>query len=313
MVDPVAQKASSSRSKSVSLIGVPLGWGASRFGVQHGPSALRQTRILSHIQELGYEVQDLGDIPVPRQAKASDGTMKYAGEILQVCEALCLKVSQSLQEGSLPVVLGGDHSLAMGSVSGTSKFCSQKRKSIGLLWVDAHGDINTPATTPSGNIHGMPVAHLLGLGDAAFARIGGFSPKVLPQNTCLIGIRDLDPGERKIIKEQGVHVFTMKDIDLHGAAKVFEKALTLAADGTAGVHLSFDIDAVDPSYAMGTGTPKEGGLTIREAHLFMELLADSGKCLGMDMTEVNPKMDVKNQTAQLAGELILSALGKSIL
>lgn len=305
----------SKKARRVALIGVPMDIGGSKRGAAGGPAAIRRTDLLKHLKEIGCEARDLGDVEIPQQGKAKVGhsRKRYADIIRRVCEDLCETVAKSVGSGEVPVVLGGDHSLAMGSISGTAKRLKASGRRLGVLYLDAHGDMNVPHTTPSGNIHGMPVAHLLGMGDQRLARIGGFSPKLLPANTCLIGLRDLDADERALIKKSGVRAFTMKDVDRLGIGKVFDSALRHAADGTAGVHVSFDIDVVDPSVAQGTGTPSRGGLTYREAHYLMELVADSGKLLSMDMVEINPLEDVQNRTAELACELILSALGKTIL
>jgi arginase len=298
----------------VAIIGVPLDLGASRRGTDMGPSAVRVTGLAEQMRALGHDVVDTGDIdvPIPEECAPGDAKKKYAGPIGAVCRALCDRVHAALGEGRLPITLGGDHSLAIGSVAGVAKHFREKGQKIGLLWFDAHGDMNTPATTGSGNVHGMPVAHLLGLGDEELASVGGFKGKVHSANTCLIGIRDLDEGEKKVIVESSVEVFTMKDIDRHGVSHVIDEALEHASRGTAGIHVSFDVDAIDPSDARGTGTPKKGGLTYREAHLCLELIADSNRLVGLDLVEVNPILDVRNTTAQLGTELILSAVGKRI-
>ncbi len=298
----------------VSLIGVPLDLGASRRGVDMGPSAIRVTGLTARLRKLGFEVEDTGDIdvPLPEEAASGDAKRKYAQAIAAVCRDLCDRVHRALTAGSIPVTLGGDHSLAMGSVAGCAKFHRERGKRIGLIWFDAHGDIHTPETTESGNIHGMPLAHLLGRGDEELASIGGFKGKVLSSNTCLVGIRDLDEAEKKIVVEASVEVFTMKDIDRRGAAHVIDEAIEHASRGTDGLHVSFDVDAIDPSDALGTGTPKKGGLTYREAHLCLELIADSKLLRSIDMVEVNPILDHRNSTAELAAGLLLSALGQKI-
>ena len=298
----------------VAIIGVPLDLGGNRRGVDMGPSALRVTGLAREIGKLGYDVVDTGDVdvPLPEECEAGDPKKRYARPIAAVCQALCDRVYGSLREGRLPVMLGGDHSLAMGSVAGAARFFREQGKRIGLLWFDAHGDINTPATTESGNVHGMPLAHLLGMGDEELASIGGFKGKVLSSNTVLVGIRDLDEGEKKLIVESSVEVFTMKDIDRHGISHVIDEAIDHASRGTDGIHVSFDVDAMDPSEARGVGTPKKGGLTYREAHLCMEIVADSKRLTSMDITEVNPILDVRNATAELGAGLVLSALGKRI-
>jgi len=302
-------------AKRVALIGVPLDLGGAKPGAAGGPAAIRRTDLIRHLGEIGCVARDLGDIPVPDAKKAKPGSSRkrYAEVIRKVCEDLCERVYGIVRGGEIPVVLGGDHSLAMGSVAGVAKYFRQKGESIGLLYLDAHGDMNVPGTSPSGNLHGMPVAHLLGLGETGLKSIGGFTPKVLPKNTCLVGLREVDPQEGALIRESGVQAFTMKDIDRQGIGRVCETALRHATEGTAGVHVSFDIDVVDPSVAQGTGTPSRGGLTYREAHYFMEVVADSGRLLSMDLVEVNPLEDVQNRSAEFACELILSALGKSIL
>lgn len=301
-------------SKKVALIGVPLDLGANRRGVDMGPSALRMTGLAERIRGLGYDVVDTGDVdvPLPEECEVGDPRKKYAEAIAKVCEDVCARVDAALRDGRLPVTLGGDHSLAMGSIAGVARFYRERHERLGLLWFDAHGDMNTPESTNSGNVHGMPLAHVLGMGDERLASIGGFRPKLHYANTCLIGVRDLDEREKKLIAESGVYVFTMKDIDRHGVSHVLEEAIERASRGTAGIHVSFDIDAIDPSVALGVGTPKKGGLTYREAHLCLEMVADARLLTSFDMVEINPILDVRNSTAELGSELILSALGKQI-
>src|ERR1043166_2970913 len=298
----------------VAIIGVPLDLGGNRRGVDMGPSALRLTHLASRIKQLGYDVVDTGDVdvPLPEDCHVGDGKKKNAKEIGDVCEALCDRVHAAMKEGRGPIPLGGDHSLAMGSLAGVSKHLREKNEKVGLLWFDAHGDMNTPESTNSGNVHGMPLAHVLGMGDERLASIGGFKPKVHPSNACLLGIRDLDEREKKLIAESGVHVFTMKDIDRHGVSHFIDEAVERASRGTAGIHVSFDLDAIDPSEALGVGTPKKGGLTYREAHLCLEIVADSKLLPSVDMVEINPILDNRNTTGELGAELILSALGKRI-
>ena len=298
----------------VAILGVPLDLGGNRRGVDMGPSALRITGLAERIRAIGYDVVDRGDVdvPLPEECQIGDPRKKYADEIGRVCEDLCGRVHAALGEGRLPVALGGDHSIGMGSIAGVSKFYREKGQRIGLLWFDAHGDMNTPESTNSGNVHGMPLAHVLGLGDERLAALGGFKPKVHHANTCLIGVRDLDEREKKLISESGVSVYTMKDIDRHGVSHVLDEAVGRAARGTAGLHVSFDVDAIDPSDALGVGTPKKGGLTYREAHLCLEIVADSKLLTSLDMVEINPILDNRNSTAELGSELILSALGKRI-
>ena len=299
--------------RKVSVLGVPMDLGASKLGAAGGPDAIRRAELIPALERLGLDAEDRGDVDVPdRPAKPGSARLKYRSAIHAVCSTLCDEVHAIHKEGRLPVVLGGDHSLAMGSVSGTAKFHAAKKQSVGLIWVDAHGDINTPESSPSGNIHGMPLAHLLGLGDRALASLGGRGPKVKARNVVLVGIRDLDLSERKNLRESGVNVFTMKEVDRYGMAWVAARAIEFASDQTAGIHVSFDIDAADPSVAQGTGTPMRGGLTYRESHLLMEMVADSEMLTALDMVEINPLEDVHNQTAGLASELIQSALGKRI-
>lgn len=300
-------------ARKVSVVGVPMDLGASKLGASGGPGAIRRAELVPALTRLGLAVEDRGNVAVPeRPPKPGSSKLRYKDPILKVCRDLCDEVYAVHKEGRTPVVLGGDHALAMGSVAGTAKFYAQKRQDIGLIWVDAHGDINTPATSPSGNIHGMPVAHLLGLGDKDLAGIGGKGPKVKARNVVLVGIRDLDANEKRNLRESGVTVFTMKEVDRYGMAAVAQKAIEAASDHTAGIHVSFDVDAADPSVAQGTGTPMRGGLTYRESHLFMEMVADSETLVALDMVEVNPLEDVHNQTAALASELVQSALGKRI-
>jgi arginase len=298
----------------VVVVGVPLDLGGNRRGVDMGPSALRITRLAERIRALGHDVIDAGDIPVPLPELCDIGDLnkKYSGPIAAVCEDLCERVYAGLAEERLPVTIGGDHSVAMGSVAGVGRYFREREHRLGLLWFDAHGDMNTPASTDSGNVHGMALAHLLGLGDERLASVGGFRGKVRAENVSLIGVRDLDDREKKLIAESGVNVFTMKDIDRRGVSNVTEEAIDIASRGTAGVHVSFDIDVVDPSLATGVGTPKKGGLTYREAHLCLEIVADSKRLVSIDLVEVNPIVDVRNATAELGSELLLSALGKRI-
>ena len=280
-----------------------------------GPSAFRIAGIASRIAQLGRTVIDTGDIstPIPETREAVDSRKKYVQEIAQVCERLYSTALRSLEADALPLVLGGDHSLATGSVAATAHWLRRSAtQPLGLIWVDAHGDMNTPESTTSGNVHGMPLAALLG-NEPAELRSIGFSPSVLPQHTVLVGIRNLDEREKTQIRESGVHVFTMKDIDRQGIATIAERAIALATEGTGGLHVSFDMDVCDPSIAPGVGTPVKGGLDYREAHLLMELFADSGRLLALDLVEVNPTLDVRNATALLATELALSALGQNIL
>lgn len=303
-------------NKKIRIIGVPTDLGASRRGVDMGPSALRVANIGARLARLGYDVEDIGNVPVAvRESilKPQEKGIKYLPEIVATVTALKEKVYQSFKDGRIPLILGGDHSLAIGSIAGATKFFDEQKKKIGVIWLDAHGDINTPETSQSGNIHGMPLAHGLGVGHKDLLALSEKNPMVDPSRTVLIGIRDLDPGEQNTIREMGVRAFTMRDIDEMGMRNVIQEAIRIATNGTEGFHLSYDVDSMDPSVAPGVGTPVRGGFTYREGHLAMEILHDSGKLLSMDITEVNPILDTSNQTADLAAELALSAFGKRIL
>ena len=279
-----------------------------------GPSALRIAGVTEKLSALGVQVVDVGDLvaPNPEIKQEGDPRKKYIREISRLCEKLYKTSLGALEKGGLPLVLGGDHSLAAGSVAASADFLRRDSKPLGLIWVDAHGDMNTPSSTGSGNVHGMPLAALLGQEPAELASIG-FSPSVLPQHTVLVGIRNLDQREKDQIRASGIHVFTMKDIDRDGIATVAERALALAARDTGGIHVSFDMDVCDPSIAPGVGTPVKGGFDYREAHMIMELVADSGQLVALDLVEVNPTLDIRNTTAEFGTELALSALGKGIL
>jgi arginase len=294
---------------------VPLDLGGGRRGVDMGPSAFRAAGIGDQIAALGYAVVDKGNLPapIPETQGPVDPRKRYVNEIARVCEGVHAAALESLDQGALPVVLGGDHSLAAGSVAASAAWVRRtSSKPLGLIWVDAHGDMNTPETTTSGNVHGMPLAALLGNEPAELAAIGS-SPSALPQHTVLLGVRNLDEREKARIRQSGVHVFTMKDIDRHGIATIAERALALAGDGTGGLHVSMDLDACDPLIAPGVGTPVRGGLDYREAHMVMELVAESRRLVALDLVEVNPTLDLRNVTAEFATELALSALGKDIL
>jgi arginase len=301
---------------SVHLIGVPLDLGAGRRGVDMGPSAIRIAGLSERLTALGYVVADRGDLaaPIPETREQQHEHKKYITEIAHVCQQVYETARESLMTKAVPIVLGGDHSLAAGSVAAAADWARTTRRSpIGLIWVDAHGDMNTPSTSPSGNVHGMPLAALLGQEPAELASIGRFKPKVRHEHTVLLGVRNLDQREKELVRESRVHVFTMKDIDRQGIAAIAEQAIELAGSETAGIHVSFDMDVCDPSIAPGVGTPVKGGLNYREAHLLMEIIADSGRLTSLDVVEVNPTLDVRNATAQLGTELALSALGKKIL
>jgi arginase len=299
----------------IGIVGVPLDLGGGRRGVDMGPSAVRIAGISDRLAALGHEVRDLGDLETPLQETTPPGDprQRYLAEIARVCQALHDRSRDVLVDGGIPIVLGGDHSLGAGSVAASASFARRDGRPLGLIWIDAHGDMNTPETTLSGNVHGMPLAALLGAAPAALADIGGFAPKVLPAHTALIGVRNLDEREKAAVRGSGVLVFTLKDIDRLGMAAVTERALAHATAGTVGVHVSFDLDVCDPAIAPGVGTPVKGGLDYREAHLFMEMVADSGRLIALDLVEVNPVLDLQNATAVLAAELAASAFGMGIL
>lgn len=301
--------------KTIDIVGVPLDLGAGRRGVDMGPSAFRIANIGSQVAALGYAVNDQGDIPVPipEVIGIQNQRARYIREIGGVCKALHRKVQNSLASKHLALSLGGDHSLAAGSVAGTATAMRHQDRPHSLLWIDAHADMNTPESTISGNVHGMPLACILGKGPAELVGIGGFSPKIDSNRCAVIGLRNLDEREKDIVRQSGVHAFTMKDIDRRGVAAVMEEALNLICNNDTALHVSFDMDGIDPSISPGVGTPVRGGLSYREAHLLMEMVADSRRLVALDVVEVNPILDRQNSTAILGCELILSALGKKIL
>jgi arginase len=301
--------------KTVRIIGVPMDLGASRRGTDVGPSAMRIAGLGKAIRDMGYTLAREEDIIVPAMETRplEDSEARFKPQILSVCTELACRVKELMDAGEFPLVIGGDHSIAMGTVAGVSAHYRDRGEEMGLIWFDAHGDMNIPGVSPSGNIHGMPLAHLLGRGDPDLAGILGFSPKLNPDKVVLIGIRDIDSGERKIINESGIHVFTMRDIDEHGMAKVARKAMDIVTDGTAGFHVSFDVDGCDPTVIPGSGTLVPGGVRYREAHLLLEYCADSRQMTSMEVVELNPFMDHKNISAERTLRLITSALGKSIL
>jgi arginase len=316
LVDPARERVLASPAvRKITFIGVPLDLGAGRRGVDMGPSALRVADIHTRVRSLGYEVADRGDINVFIQETHDPGDprMKYLKEIRHTCEVVRDEVDAVLAEGAMPVVLGGDHSIAMGSIAGVSRHFHKLDERIGLIWFDAHGDMNTPESSPSGNIHGMPLAVALGIGEKSLVRLSGDEPMVDGARAAVVGLRDVDAAEKENIKESGIGAFTMRDIDERGMRAVMEEAIKRATSGTAGIHVSFDLDGIDPDYAPGVGTPSPGGLSYREAHLAMEMLFDTGKVLSAELVEVNPILDHSNNTAKLGVELLASLLGKKIL
>ncbi len=298
---------------TVQLIGVPMDLGASRRGVDMGPSAMRLSSLSAHLRRLGLQVDDAGNVHVPDRT-AIGGTLQARLEaIREVCAQLADRTATAIREGMRPIVLGGDHSLAAGSVAGTATALAERGERTGLIWLDAHADLNTPTTSLTGNVHGMPVAHLLGWGDARMAGLSSVTPAIREEHLVYVGLRDLDDAERAAIKSRGLHAFTMRDIDERGLRSVMEDAVAIATRGTGGVHVSCDADWIDPGEAPGVGTPVRGGATLREAHLAMEIIHDSGALVAMDLVEINPILDRQNHTAELAADLIASAFGRRIL
>jgi arginase len=294
----------------IDVIGVPMDFGQGRRGVDMGPSAIRYAGLRESIESLGRAIHEIGNLPVPiPELCRSDAepNLRNIDCIVPVACDLMARVSEIIAEGHFPIILGGDHSLSLGSIKGAAR-----HKKLGVLWVDAHADFNTPQTTPSGNLHGMPLAALTGRGDPRMTGLGGETVSIRPERIAIVGARDIDPGERDNLREAGVRVFSMHEVDSYGIHTVMQQALDIVSSGADGIYLSFDMDSLDPLYAPGVGTPVQGGLTYREAHLVCEVLAETGKLAGMDFVEVNPILDDRNKTAKLAVELILSALGKRI-
>ncbi len=303
------------RHSQIAILGAPLDLGAGRRGVDMGPSAIRLAGLNNKLPSLGYEVEDLGNVSTAQQESTPSGpeNAKYLSQIAGTCAKLATTVESIVARRKFPLVLGGDHSVAVGSVSGVSQAFRERDQKIGLIWIDAHADMNTPESTPSGNVHGMPLACCIGRGPRELTHIFDYAPKVDGKNVVLVGLRDVDKPERQVIRDSGVTAFTMRDIDERGLRNVMEQAIALASEGTSGIHLSLDMDAVDPDEAPGVGTPVRGGMTYREAHLAMETICDSLRMVSMEVVEVNPVLDEANRTALLAVELVMSAMGKKIL
>jgi arginase len=302
-------------AQKVRIIGVPMDLGQSRRGVDMGPSALRGAGLQTSIKKLGLQVEDIGNLSVkqPEEMPIGEKRAKYLQEIAETCGDVAAAAEKALSEGFLPLVLGGDHSIAAGVAAGVANHFRKEKKQIGYLWLDAHGDMNTPESSPSGNVHGMPLAAIMGYGAPELVELLGFKPKAEPGNIVIVGARDLDAQERKIVKKSGIHVFTMRDIDERGMREVMSDALKYAMDDTAGIAVSLDMDFVDPSDAPGVGTPVRGGVTYREAHLAMEMIADTESMVSLEVVEINPILDEHNRTALLGVELVLSGLGQKIL
>jgi arginase len=301
--------------QKIRIIGVPMDLGASRRGVDMGPSTLRVAGLQARLKQLGHQVEEIGNIVVKQPEEQHYGVKnaKYLEEIADTCKGLAEISSKALAEGFLPLVLGGDHSIAVGTTAGAAAYFRKDSKRTGLIWLDAHGDMNTPESSPSGNVHGMPLASIMGYGPPELTELAGIKPMVEPRSVALVGVRDLDSKERRLVKDSGVHVFTMRDIDERGMREVMTEALRFTTDDTAGIAVSLDMDFVDPSDAPGVGTPVRGGVTYREAHLALEMIADSRAMVSFELVEINPVIDLHNTTATLGVELVLSGLGKKIL
>ncbi len=299
----------------IHVLGVPMDLGSGRRGVDMGPSAIRIAGLADKLKELGNKIVDEGDIDIKNmeEIRVGDTRARYLKEIARASRILARHTEAIMAKGHFPLILGGDHSIAVGSISGIAAFARKKRKKVGVLWVDAHGDMNTPSTSPSGNVHGMPLAVLLGYGPNELKSVGGNARKIDPNNVVLVGVRSLDEGERRFIEQTGVYVYTMHEIDRQGVHRVMKKALSKVTEGTDYLHVSLDLDAVDPTVAPGVGTPVKGGLDYREAHLIMELLFESKAMTSLEIVEVNPILDEHNTSAEFAVELVQSAFGKRIL
>ena len=302
-------------SKIINLIGFPMDLGADRRGVDMGPSALRIAGLPEKLQNLGYKIIDDGDIiiQIKEKQKVGNPTLKYLDEILKTSKILAQKVEKSLSQNHFPLCIGGDHSMAIGTIAGISSYCIKNKLKLGVIWIDAHADMNTDETTPSGNIHGMPLAASLGLGNEKLVKFYGFSPKLKPENTALIGVRSIDEFEKKNIKQMNLSVYTMYDVDKLGIHRIIARVLKQFQEKVDHIHVSFDLDGVDPALAPGVGTPVPGGLNFRESHLLMESIAECGCMSSLEVTEVNPILDDKNKSAQFAAELIASSIGQRIL
>ena len=301
--------------QNVSIIGFPMDLGADRRGVDMGPSALRIAGLQTKLESLGYKVDDNRDIKIEimERQKIKDPKLKYLDEIIKTSKLLADKVERVLDKGDFPLCIGGDHSMALGTISGIASYCKKRKQKLGVIWIDAHSDMNTDETSPSGNIHGMPLASLLGLGCDELVNLLGFSPKLDPENCALIGIRSIDEAEKVNIKKLGVPIYTMNDIDKLGIHRIIAKVLKQFREKVDHIHISFDVDSVDPSVAPGVGTPVSGGLSYREAHLLMETIAECGCMSSIEVAELNPILDHKNQSAAFAAELIASSMGQRIL
>jgi arginase len=303
------------RQSHIAIIGAPMDLGAGRRGVDMGPSALRLANLNEKLSSLGYDIEDLGNVLVdqPEATPVGRESARYLQQIAHTCTRLMEMVEQAADQRKVPLVLGGDHSIAIGTIAGMSNHYRKAGQKLGLIWIDAHADMNTPQSSPSGNIHGMPLACSIGIGPPELANLGGYSPKIDPMNVAIVGLRSVDQTEREHVRRTGVNAYTMRDLDERGLREVILEAIERASKNTAGFHVSFDMDVVDPSEAPGVGTPVRGGMTYREAHLAMEIIGDSGRMTSMEIVEVNPVMDEVNRTAELGVELVMSAMGQRIL
>ena len=311
LLDRIKPRGNITMKKNISIIGVPMDLGQSRRGVDMGPSAIRYAGVTETLEQLKFTINDLGDIPITRPNetvidKASN--LKNLDQITEANQQLAKMVDQEIEKGNFPLILGGDHSIAIGSLAGISKYY----ENLGVIWYDAHSDMNSGETSPSGNIHGMPLAVSMGIGHEKLTNISDYMPKVKPENIVLVGARSLDPGEKELIREKGIKVFTMHEIDRLGMPKVMEETIAYLNERTDGVHLSLDLDGLDPSEAPGVGTPVLGGMTYRESHLAMEMLFESSLITSAEFVEVNPILDDKNKTATVAVALMGSLFGEKL-
>ena len=303
------------KQQTITVIGFPMDLGSGRRGVDMGPSALRIAGLESKLEQLGYKVEDTGDINIEimEKQKLHDPKLRYLNEILKTSKVLASRVEKVLEQNKFPLCIGGDHSMALGTIAGVSSYCKKNKLTLGVIWIDAHTDMNTDDTTPSGNIHGMPLAASMGLGNAELVNLYGFAPKLKPENCAIIAARSIDIEERKNIKKLNPSVYTMSDVDKLGIHRIISRVLKQFKEKVDHIHVSFDVDSVDPNFAPGVGTPVPGGLNYREAHSLMESIAECGCMSSLELAEVNPILDVHNSSAMFAAELIASSMGQRIL
>lgn len=303
------------KQQTITVIGFPMDLGSGRRGVDMGPSALRIAGLESKLEQLGYRVEDTGDINIEimEKQKLHDPKLRYLNEILKTSKVLASRVEKVLEQNKFPLCIGGDHSMALGTIAGVSSYCKKNKLTLGVIWIDAHTDMNTDDTTPSGNIHGMPLAASMGLGNAELVNLYGFAPKLKPENCAIIAARSIDIEERKNIKKLNPSVYTMSDVDKLGIHRIISRVLKQFKEKVDHIHVSFDVDSVDPNFAPGVGTPVPGGLNYREAHSLMESIAECGCMSSLELAEVNPILDVHNSSAMFAAELIASSMGQRIL